>query len=76
MPVSRKAWLKERFPEGHTFKKFDVGGKVFIEYVPAEYAGSQLKLQVTISSSASGLLDVIKERVTDPDYWKNVKKIT
>ncbi|HII84167.1 MAG TPA: GNAT family N-acetyltransferase [Methanobacterium subterraneum] len=34
----KKAWLKDRFPEGHTFKKFDVRGKVFIEYVPAEYA--------------------------------------
>lgn len=34
----KKAWLKERFPEGHTFKKFNVRGKVFIEYVPAEYA--------------------------------------
>ncbi|WP_286244216.1 hypothetical protein [Methanobacterium ferruginis] len=48
---------------------------MFIEYVPAEYDGSQLKLQVTISSSAFGLLDVIRERVTGPDYWKNVKKI-
>lgn len=34
----KKAWLKERFDEGHTFKKFDIRGKVFIEYVPAEYA--------------------------------------
>lgn len=36
--ATKKAWLKERFPEGHTFKKFDVRGKVFIEYSPAEYA--------------------------------------
>jgi ribosomal protein S18 acetylase RimI-like enzyme len=35
---TKKEWLKERFPEGHTFKKFNVRGKVFIEYVPAEYA--------------------------------------
>ncbi|MFC1849017.1 GNAT family N-acetyltransferase [candidate division CSSED10-310 bacterium] len=34
----KKEWLKQRFPEGHTFKKFNVRGKVFIEYVPAEYA--------------------------------------
>jgi GNAT superfamily N-acetyltransferase len=34
----KKGWLKERLPEGHVFKKFDVRGKVFIEYVPAEYA--------------------------------------
>lgn len=36
--ATKKSWLKERFPEGHTFKKFDLRGKVFIEYVPAEYA--------------------------------------
>jgi len=34
----KKNWLEERFQEGHTFKKFNVRGKVFIEYVPAEYA--------------------------------------
>lgn len=34
----KKAWMKERFAEGHTFKKFDVRGKVFIEYAPAETA--------------------------------------
>lgn len=36
--ATKKSWLNERFPEGHTFKKFDLRGKVFIEYVPAEYA--------------------------------------
>lgn len=34
----KKAWLKGRLSEGHTFKKFNVRGKVFIEYVPVEYA--------------------------------------
>ena len=34
----KKDWLKQRLPEGHVFKKADVRGKVFIEYVPAEYA--------------------------------------
>jgi len=34
----KKEWLKKRFPEGHTFIKADLRGKVFIEYVPAEYA--------------------------------------
>lgn len=41
----KKTWLKERFPEGHTFKKFDVRGKVFIEYVPAEYAWFAIEAQ-------------------------------
>lgn len=35
---SKKAWLKERLKEGLVFNKLDVRGKVFIEYIPAEYA--------------------------------------
>lgn len=35
---SKKAWLKEQFKKGLVFKKFDVRGKVFIEYLPAEHA--------------------------------------
>ena len=31
---NKKAWLKERIPEGHTFRKLDERGKVFIEYAP------------------------------------------
>lgn len=34
----KKQWLKERFKEGHTFRKLDVKGKVFIEYAPLEKA--------------------------------------
>lgn len=34
----KKDWLKCRFPEGLRFKKFNVRGKVFIEYLPAEKA--------------------------------------
>ncbi|OBZ19178.1 acetyltransferase [Bacillus sp. FJAT-27264] len=34
----KKEWLQERFQEGLRFKKLDVRQKVFIEYVPAEYA--------------------------------------
>ncbi|MBN1486327.1 MAG: GNAT family N-acetyltransferase [Anaerolineae bacterium] len=34
----KKSWLRERITEGFVFKKFDVRGKVFIEYTPAEYA--------------------------------------
>ncbi len=35
---AKKAWLKERLKEGLEFIKLDVRGKVFIEYIPAEYA--------------------------------------
>ena len=35
---SKKAWMKERFDDGLVFKKADVRGKVFIEYIPAEKA--------------------------------------
>lgn len=34
----KKEWLKCRFQEGLKFKKYDVRGKVFIEYLPAEKA--------------------------------------
>jgi GNAT superfamily N-acetyltransferase len=36
--ASKKQWLKARFHDGLVFKKADVRGKVFIEYLPAEKA--------------------------------------
>ena len=35
---SKKAWLRERMKDGLVFNKLDIRGKVFIEYIPAEYA--------------------------------------
>ena len=35
---AKKAWLKKRFADGLVFKKLNARGKVFIEYIPAEYA--------------------------------------
>ena len=35
---SKKEWLKERFKDGLIFKKANVRGKVFIEYIPGEKA--------------------------------------
>ena len=35
---AKKDWLKDNFKDGYVFKKLDVRGKVFIEYVPAEKA--------------------------------------
>ncbi|MBN1451494.1 MAG: YoaP domain-containing protein [Anaerolineales bacterium] len=35
---AKKSWLHARFDEGFVFKKVNVRGKVFIEYVPAEFA--------------------------------------
>jgi len=35
---SKKAWLTQRFADGLVFKKCDVRGKCFIEYIPAENA--------------------------------------
>lgn len=34
----KKQWLKDRFVEGHVFRKLDAKGKVFIEYAPLESA--------------------------------------
>lgn len=36
--ASKKSWLAERFDEGLVFKKGNVRGKCFIEYIPAENA--------------------------------------
>lgn len=36
--ADKKAWLQARFPEGLVFKKVNVRGKAFIEYIPAENA--------------------------------------
>jgi len=39
----KKQWLKYRFAEGYVFKKFNVRGKVFIEYGLAENAWSPIE---------------------------------
>ncbi|MHC1723587.1 MAG: YoaP domain-containing protein [Aminipila sp.] len=36
--VSKKAWMFDRFDDGLVFKKCNVRGKCFIEYIPAENA--------------------------------------
>jgi len=36
--AAKKAWLAQRFADGLVFKKCDVRGKCFIEYIPAESA--------------------------------------
>lgn len=35
---TKRAWLSERVSEGHTFRKLNEKGKVFIEYAPLETA--------------------------------------
>ena len=32
----KKEWLKDRFPDGHVFRKLNARGKTFIEYEPVE----------------------------------------
>ncbi|MCL2506038.1 MAG: YoaP domain-containing protein [Alphaproteobacteria bacterium] len=41
--AAKKAWLSERFADGLVFKKCDVRGKCFIEYIPAENAWLPIK---------------------------------
>jgi ribosomal protein S18 acetylase RimI-like enzyme len=41
--AAKKAWMKERFADGLVFKKGDVRGKCFIEYIPAEAAWSPIE---------------------------------
>ena len=40
---AKKSWLAERFHDGLVFKKGNVRGKCFIEYIPAEKAWSPIK---------------------------------
>lgn len=35
---SKKAWMKTAFGKGLVFLKYDVRGKAFLEYLPAEHA--------------------------------------
>ncbi len=39
----KKDWLKTEFKNGYTFRKLDVRGKVFIEYVPIEHSWLPLR---------------------------------
>lgn len=41
--AAKKSWLAERFDDGLVFKKGDMRGKCFIEYIPAEKAWSPIK---------------------------------
>ncbi|MEA5084102.1 MAG: YoaP domain-containing protein [Lachnospiraceae bacterium] len=41
--VAKKRWLAERFDDGLVFKKGNVRGKCFIEYIPAEKAWAPIK---------------------------------
>lgn len=38
----KQEWLKARFVEGLKYQRFNIRGKVFIEYIPAEYAWSPI----------------------------------
>ena len=40
---AKKSWLAERFDDGLVFKKADVRGKCFIEYMPAEKAWAPIE---------------------------------
>lgn len=43
--ASKKEWLKERFDDGLVFKKGNVRGKCFIEYIPAEKAWAPIEAE-------------------------------
>ena len=43
--AAKKSWLVERFADGLVFKKCDVRGKCFVEYIPAEKAWCPIEAQ-------------------------------
>lgn len=40
---AKKEWMKERFADGLVFKKLNIRGKCFIEYIPAEKAWAPIE---------------------------------
>lgn len=42
---SKKSWMADRFADGLVFKKGDVRGKCFIEYIPAEKAWAPVEAE-------------------------------
>lgn len=42
---AKKEWMMQRFAEGLVFKKLDVRGKCFIEYIPAENAWAPIEAE-------------------------------
>lgn len=41
----KKVWMKEQFKHGYTFIKLNERAKVFVDYVPSEYAFSPIKAE-------------------------------
>lgn len=60
--VSKKQWLSKRFDDGLVFKKCDVRGKCFIEYIPAEKRGHRLKLTGTCILTVFGCPDSLRAK--------------
>lgn len=59
---AKKAWLSERIPEGHVFRKLDAKGKVFIEYAALETAWVPVNGLNYVYIYCFGYLVVLKER--------------
>ena len=59
---AKKEWLACRMEEGLKFVKLNVRGKVFIEYLPAEYAW--VPIEATPSSIVCGWPDRLKDTDT------------
>ena len=58
---AKKAWLEEQFKCGLIFKKMDVRGKCFIEYLPLEEAWVPIVMILCILI-VFGYLENIKDR--------------
>ena len=51
---AKRQWLSERLKEGHTFRKLNDKGTVFIEYAPLESAWVPIVVIIFIISIACG----------------------
>lgn len=80
--MSKKSWLRDRFDDGLVFKKCDVRGKCFIEYIPAENAWVPIKadgymyidcLWVAGQYKGKGLSNLLLEACIDDSKAKGMK---
>ena len=55
----KKEWLTKEFANGYVFRRLDARAKVFIEYVPAEYAWLQFVIEDAKKQQKDGLVTVV-----------------
>ena len=61
----KKEWLTKEFANGYVFRRLDARAKVFIEYVPAEYAWLPVTAPNYLMINVFGFQGSIKDKGMD-----------